>query len=87
MGYYQDLDEDRFGPDDFERELVEIATIKVANQAHQRYNAAKTAAVGATIACAGCAKLVVKATYHNKFCSTKCKDVYHNLTNPRGFGR
>lgn len=37
-----------------------------------------------TIICSECGKLTKKTHPNKKFCSKRCKDVYHNWNNPRG---
>ncbi len=51
-----------------------------------RYDKARAAAVGSTVACPVCGTRFVKTTYHKSFCSNQktvkrgsCKDKYHNM--------
>lgn len=92
-GYYQDLDEDRFGGydnDSLRKDLEQQADL---SHMVDRFRENSRAQVGATIECACCGRKVVKKHYQQKFCPPtgkgkskryKCKDRYHNLTNPRG---
>lgn len=59
----------------------------------RRFYENSRAEVGATIECAACGRKVVKRSYQQKFCppvvkgkrkTYPCKDLYHNVTNPRG---
>ncbi|WKV23666.1 hypothetical protein [Erwinia phage vB_EamM-EAP4] len=61
-------------------------TERTRNKMKVRYNRAKTAETGATIACPFCGKLIVKRTYHKIFCSNakthgkvNCKDRFWNF--------
>jgi len=92
-GYYQDLDEARFGADDFDRQYQEQLMDKERHKMHDRFSDNARAEMGATIECACCGRKVVKRHYQQKFCPPNgkgknkrylCKDRYHNMTNPRG---
>lgn len=92
-GYYQDLDEDRWGGYDSDRDRIALERQDELNKMSDRFRENSRAQVGATIECACCGRKVVKKHYQQKFCPPtgkgkskryKCKDRYHNLTNPRG---
>ena len=92
-GYYQDLDEDRWGGYDNDRTRIDLEIQDERNKMADRFRANSQAEVGATIECACCGRKVVKKTYQQKFCplivkgkkkSYRCKDRYNNITNPRG---
>lgn len=92
-GYYQDLDEDRWGGYDNDRDRIALERQDELNKMSDRFRENSRAQVGATIECACCGRKVVKKHYQQKFCPPtgkgkskryKCKDRYHNLTNPRG---
>lgn len=70
---------------------VPIMTATQKTEAVARYDAAKAAKVGDTIECGCCGKKLTKTNYQQAFCPPtgkgknkryKCKDKYHNLTNP-----
>lgn len=83
MSEHEDLD-DMASDEEAGARMRELAVDK----AQARYADAARAQVGATIRCAYCGRLIVKARPAQKFCpgaSHRCKDRYHNLVNPRGF--
>lgn len=88
MGYYQDVDEARFGGYDDSEQIRDAEFNKMT----ERFARATRAETGATIECACCGRLIVKKTYQQKFCpvvkgkkkSYRCKDRYNNTVNPRG---
>ena len=54
----------------------------------QLYKDNSKAKVGTIVECPYCHKRFYKKTYQQKFHSTKCKDKYWNIVNPRGiYGR
>lgn len=84
MGYYTDLDEDRFGGEMFCRQID-------ADLAVEAYGTAKAAKVGAAVRCPNpdCRKPAFqKRSYQQAFCCNRgqgnCKDAYWNLVKPRG---
>lgn len=95
-GYYQDLDEARGWDEMVEEEARERAfeAMQEGKALMQRRFADNARAeMGATIECACCGRKVVKKHYQQKFCPPtgkgkskryRCKDKYHNITNPRG---
>lgn len=92
-GYYQDLDEDRWGGYDNDQTRIDLERQGDLNRMTRRFSENGRAEVGATIECACCGRKVVKKSYQQRFCppiqkgkrkSYRCKDRYHNLTNPRG---
>jgi hypothetical protein len=88
MGYYQDLDDDRYAD-------VEAAHHERAFEASKvstiEYSIAKRAAVGSRTVCGACGRPFVKRSYQQAFCRNKgrgnCKDRYWNAVSPRGLGR
>lgn len=88
MGYYQDLDEDRGWDAEIEREERER---RYSNVSTREKAIAKNAGTLTRVICPGCAKPFLKKHWRQQFCSNKgkgnCKDLYHNVTNPRGVGR
>jgi hypothetical protein len=97
-GYYQEVDEALASLSDLGYYETREQGQKSLDDRVSRYRAANAAEVGATIPCANCGKLIIKTTYHKKFCSNQknksrknkhkiknsCKDQYWNLVNPRG---
>jgi hypothetical protein len=92
-GYYQDLDEDRWGGYDADSLQRDLERQDDMNAMSDRFEANGRAEVGATIECACCGRKVVKRSYQQKFCpptqkgkkkSYRCKDRYNNIVNPRG---
>jgi len=92
-GYYQEVDEARYGYADVEREHEFNQRDEAWNAMADRFEANSRAEVGATIECACCARKIVKRSYQQKFCppiqkgkrkSYRCKDRYNNIMNPRG---
>jgi hypothetical protein len=76
--------------DDFEeieREQKIESFFSTVNARKARYEANKAVAVGEAIACACCAKPIVKRSYQTQFCSNKgagnCKDRYWNCATPK----
>jgi hypothetical protein len=69
-------------------EIVRTVALAVRTE---RYDAAKAAAVGTTIACPWCGKRFGKRSYQQVFCSNKgrgnCKDSYHNQATPERLER
>lgn len=70
---------------------VPIMTAAEKVEAKDRYSINKAAKVGDAIECACCGKKLTKKHYQQAFCPPtgkgsgkryKCKDKYHNLTNP-----
>lgn len=92
-GYYQDLDEARFGGYDNDTLRHDLERQDQINKMSDRFYENARAEMGATIECACCGRKVVKKHYQQKFCPPtgkgkskryRCKDKYHNITNPRG---
>lgn len=96
-GYYQQVDEDRYGEDHFGPPVLStpsrVIQVDPPEVMQDRFFDADAAAVGEKINCATCGKVVLKKHYQQKFCppikrgkrkSYRCKDRYHNVTNPRG---
>lgn len=71
--------------------LIPVMTEGQKVEAKDRYSINKAAKVGTQIECACCGKKVMKTNYQQAFCPPingrrgkryKCKDQYHNATNP-----
>ena len=48
------------------------------NNAKNKYDNNKLAKVGEEIICPICGKRLIKKSYQQAFCCTRCKDIYHN---------
>ena len=51
------------------------------NEMMRLYGLSEDTLCGNHFACPTCEKTTLKNTYNRRFCSTKCKDKYHNTTN------
>lgn len=85
MGYYSDLDEDRYA--DFEAARDEQAFLR-ERVSPGEYSIAKIAKAETRVVCAGCGNGFLKRSYQQAFCRNKgpgnCKDIYWNTVAPRG---
>jgi hypothetical protein len=90
-----------FKPDSYYQRTHNTITVPIATRTEKddmvaRYHLNKAAKVGETIHCACCGKAHVKTNYQQAFCPPtgkgsgkryRCKDKYHNLTNPERAAR
>ena len=77
-GYYQQVDEDRFGFDIYE----ERQALKEKQNSEDLYSKSKRAKVGDEAICPSCKRRFKKKSYQQAFCSNNgsgnCKDRYWN---------
>ena len=73
------------GADALRRKQPELAgmAFRKTLQRVVAYRNTERAEVGATIDCPTCDRRIVKTAYNKRFCSTSCKDRYHNFTDNR----
>lgn len=55
---------------------------EIRERMRKMYEKASAAEIGDIIPCPGCAHEHEKEYYNQKFCKERCKDFYHNVTDP-----
>lgn len=90
MSYYTDLDNDLGVDEEVNAHFRAVNDKEHADRKRLmifQYNENVQAELRTTIKCPYCKKSILKRTYNRRFCSTQCKDKYHNYTNSARLAR